>query len=312
MADIHNHGLTRSLSGLFQSSKYSDLTVRCGSEEFKLHRAIICPRSTFFAAACDGHFQVNELSNSNLGPRKVQYMLIFLLQEAQTSTIILAEDDPPTVSRMLTYLYTLDYDDEGDAASAQHYMVNGPKVTTSQAPTSEAPTTEATPLSAEELLRHAKMLNNVVVCAIAQKYDIGELKELAKATFRQLLWLNDPDHGLPDIIHAVFETTSATDPGLRQTAVEYCVKFSSNIVADDRLCSMIEDHGELGLDVLREVDKKANTTVQQKELLHTTLVALKAELGHMVNDNICSAWGCPVNRRNLQIQTFLDRIKTLS
>ena len=62
MADIHHRGLTRSISGILQSAKYSDLTVRCGSEEFKIHRAIVCPRSTFFAAACDGQFRVYDLS----------------------------------------------------------------------------------------------------------------------------------------------------------------------------------------------------------------------------------------------------------
>ena len=62
MADIHRRGLIRSHSGILQSAKYSDLTVRCGSEEFKIHRAIVCPRSKFFAAACDGQFRVHDFS----------------------------------------------------------------------------------------------------------------------------------------------------------------------------------------------------------------------------------------------------------
>ena len=88
---------------------------------------------------------------------------------------------------MLTHLYTLAYDDEGDAASTQHHMANGTKMVTSQ-----ALTTVTTPLLAEELLKHAKMMNNVVVGAIAQKYDIGKLKKLATAKFRELLWLGAP------------------------------------------------------------------------------------------------------------------------
>ena len=189
---------------------------------------------------------------------------------------------------MLTYLYTIDYDDEGAPASAQHYMVKGTNVANSQ-----AQATMTTPLSDKELLRHTKMMNNVAVCAIAQKYDIDELKELATAKFRHLLWLEAPNHGLPDIIGAVYETTSTTDPGLREVAIEYCVRYSTNIVVDDRI---IKDYGELGLAVLREVDQHANNNrlqkellhaelVQQKkktELLHTRLVTLKGELAQML------------------------------
>ena len=147
---------------------------------------------------------------------------------------------------MLTYFYTLTYDDEGDLASAEHYMVNGTK-------SSRAATTPSTPLSEEELSRRAKMVNNVVVYAIAQKYDISELKELAKSKFRELLWLEDPSHGLPVVIDVVFATTSVTDSGLlRNIVAEYCTHFTPKIVADDHLSSMIEDHGELGLAVLRQ------------------------------------------------------------
>ena len=62
MADIHHCGLTRSNSGILQTAKYSDLTVRCDFEEFKIHRAIVCPRSKFFAATYNGQFRVYDLS----------------------------------------------------------------------------------------------------------------------------------------------------------------------------------------------------------------------------------------------------------
>lgn len=176
---------------------------------------------------------------------------------------------------MLTYLYTLDYDDEGDAASVQHYMANGTKVVTCQ-----APTTMTTPLSAEELVRHAKMMNNVVVYAIAQKYDIAELKELATVKFCELLWLQAPSDGLPDIIDAVFETTSITDPGLRKVAFKFCTHYSTKIVADEHLCSIIKDHGELGLEVLRGVDEES---CQQKQLLLRKLATLKGELAQIMS-----------------------------
>ena len=59
MPTVHQNNLINSVSSLFSSSKYSDLTIHCGSDVYELHRAIICPRSDFFAAACDSGFQVH-------------------------------------------------------------------------------------------------------------------------------------------------------------------------------------------------------------------------------------------------------------
>lgn len=58
MDDIHKSGIVTGLQNLWSSAQYSDMIVRSGSEEFKVHRAIICPRSKFFATACNGAFQV--------------------------------------------------------------------------------------------------------------------------------------------------------------------------------------------------------------------------------------------------------------
>ena len=196
---------------------------------------------------------------------------------------------------MLNYLYTLNYDDEGAPASAQHYMVNGTNVANSQ-----AQATMTTALSDKELLRHGKMMNNVAVCAVAQKYDISELRQLATAKFRDLLWLQAPNYGLPDVISVVFETTSVTDPGLRDVAVEYCVHYSTNVFLDDHLGSIIKDYGELGLAVLRQVDQQANENRQQKELLHTQLVTLKGELAQMLKAN---SYSCPA------VSTLVQKLK---
>jgi hypothetical protein len=58
MADIYGNGLRASLSGIYKSGKYSDMAIVCGTREFMVHQAVVCPRSKFFAAACDGSFQV--------------------------------------------------------------------------------------------------------------------------------------------------------------------------------------------------------------------------------------------------------------
>ena len=58
MTDMQKDIVVASNMSLLTSQLYSDITIRCGVDEYKLHRAIICPRSTFFAAACNGEFMV--------------------------------------------------------------------------------------------------------------------------------------------------------------------------------------------------------------------------------------------------------------
>ncbi|OXV08566.1 hypothetical protein Egran_03671 [Elaphomyces granulatus] len=73
-------------SSFFLSPKYSDLTIICGGEVFSAHRAVVCPRSGYFARACDGEFK-----------------------EASTRTIELINQQPILIRKVLEYLYMGDY-----------------------------------------------------------------------------------------------------------------------------------------------------------------------------------------------------------
>ncbi|KAF5610717.1 amino acid transport gap1 [Fusarium subglutinans] len=84
----------KALIDLLKTGDYSDLTITCGKDQYRVHKAIICPRSKFFKAACDGKFK-----------------------EAQTGTINLPDDDPVAVRMMIEYLYHDAY-----APSARMYI----------------------------------------------------------------------------------------------------------------------------------------------------------------------------------------------
>ncbi|KAF5989214.1 speckle-type POZ [Fusarium coicis] len=81
----HFEMLGKSLFKLYETEMYSDLKIACGWDIHKVHKAIICPRSTFFTAACNGNFK-----------------------EGLESMINLPDDDPTVVREMIYYLYNLD------------------------------------------------------------------------------------------------------------------------------------------------------------------------------------------------------------
>ncbi|KAF2459116.1 hypothetical protein BDY21DRAFT_267532, partial [Lineolata rhizophorae] len=71
---------------LFIDPKYADLTVTCGTDVYRLHKSVVCPRSDFFAKACEGNFK-----------------------EGRDSVIHLDDDDGLAVRLMVYFFYHLDY-----------------------------------------------------------------------------------------------------------------------------------------------------------------------------------------------------------
>lgn len=80
--------LVNGLARLFDSGDYSDLTIKCADDEWKVHRSVLCPRSTFFANACKEGFR-----------------------EGVSHVIELKEDDPALLREFLVACYTCSYDD---------------------------------------------------------------------------------------------------------------------------------------------------------------------------------------------------------
>ena len=95
-------------------------------------------------------------------------------------------------------------------------------------------------------------MNNVAVYAIADKYGIPELKELAKTKFKPLLLCAHLTSKTPIFVNAIFETTPSTDPGLREVAIEFCQSHVRTILDDSHSSYMLKDHAELSLGVMRK------------------------------------------------------------
>ncbi|KAF2439775.1 hypothetical protein P171DRAFT_500463 [Karstenula rhodostoma CBS 690.94] len=93
---------------LLASGEYSDLVITCETKRWNVHKAIICPRSHFFAAAV--RFPVGK--------------------EKEDGVIDLPEDEVSRVEHMLTFLYTSEYEMTlGTCPEGQHihFLWNPPR-----------------------------------------------------------------------------------------------------------------------------------------------------------------------------------------
>ncbi|OCK75339.1 hypothetical protein K432DRAFT_466403 [Lepidopterella palustris CBS 459.81] len=184
------------IQGLLSSGEYSDFTITCGDDTYAVHKAIICPRSDFFAKA------------------------VKFGKEAEENKIVLVEDEPEIVKLMIQYLYELDYDEpklptldissDDDlelTAFKELAIIKGGK---HKAAKPAAPATDRNPMM---LITHAK------VYAIADKYNILGLKEVVIDKFEEECKYSWDDPAFPMAIGVIFESTPNIDKGLRDIAV---------------------------------------------------------------------------------------------
>lgn len=190
------------------------------------------------------------------------------------------DDDPVTVKRILTYLYTLDYDDDGELASPIHYIDDRTIERSGLLPELQLSEVEAT--------KYAKEMNNIVVYAIAEKYNIPEVKELAKAKLSETLWLDGLCGDPLTIVNTIFETTPGIDAGLCNVATAFCTSHIQDILDDGGLNCMLEDHGDLGLGilqmVLRQRTEEEVQEEQEKQHLRHNISKLKNKLQTPLNE----------------------------
>ena len=147
------------------------------------------------------------------------------------------DDDPQTIKRMLFYLYNLDYPDHGVPDIQAEHVATGrssPPHLRHKTPTTIEEVTDRSAnleLSESATTTHdPRMMNNVLVYAVAEKYDIPDLKDLAKTKFQNLAWSKWPHDHFYALAEAVFSTTPDTDMGLRQIVLDLCEQHFQDIL----------------------------------------------------------------------------------
>ena len=181
---------------------------------------------------------------------------------------------------MLTYLYTLDYDDQdaSDAAAMEESQNTGGRDTDSSSKPEVVDDATAV---------HRKRMNNVLVYALAEKYNMPALKELAATKF---VGCEGPVGfaQYQELVNVIFESTPDTDIGLRNVVILDCVnsQFIEKVLEEEGLAPAIRDHGRLGLGMLREVAKQLENLNSELEMKEQEAKAREKDLVEGLNAKI--------------------------
>ncbi|RAL01447.1 BTB/POZ domain-containing protein [Aspergillus ibericus CBS 121593] len=184
------------ISRFFLSTKRSDLTIACEDQTFPAHRCVVCPQSSYFARACNGHFKESH------------------------GTIEIQDLKPILVEKTLQFLYTGDYTTKSDLPS------NSPTEKFGRTSTLSSPVSQSFPVhlvtQADDLCTarfHVRMY------AQGSYFQVDALKAKAKEHFAKA-FLENVDRGVfAAIVEEVYTSTVSSDRGLRDIVVEKIMKF---------------------------------------------------------------------------------------
>lgn len=208
--------------------------------------------------------------------------------------MILKDDDPATVERMLKFLYTRDYDDQAPA------QIEGPLSTLKDAvgPMVEddghetlsfaiSETAETTVVDGKvtdrdfSALELSRALINIAVYAIAEKYDLKDLKMAAKNRCFSQPWASWPLDDLRVIAKEVYSSTPSPDRGLRDKIICDCAYHAQKLTEQEDWISAIKMDADFGFDLFQRMAEKQMETMMELEnsqYKSTGLLRQKVEL----------------------------------
>ncbi|KAK6508692.1 hypothetical protein TWF506_010771 [Arthrobotrys conoides] len=195
--------------GFLESGKYSDFTIICGSKEWKVHRAIICPQSEYFATVCDSSFKEAKEAEINLAneiPLDIESMLKFLY--TGDYTVVETIEQPPSSGLDGDLVSSLSVLALGGDADEKNWLGPDDLLKSGSPELAIAKPTTQTSQNIREQRRH------IIMYALGDQFMIEKLKVYAAKKFQD----NMPDTWMPDhwqLLDGIEARNSPTDQALR-------------------------------------------------------------------------------------------------
>ncbi len=136
------------------------------------------------------------------------------------------------------------------------------------------------------------MLNDISVYAIAHKYNIPTLKELAIFKFRSLAYSVWPHHDFPAIVISAYNSTPDNDEELRGTVASICAQHIDDVLRLKSSSALkMRDNGIIGFDMLEKVktikDGDFHDVFSTLQSVEEELNELKSWFEVLVREQMC-------------------------
>ncbi|KAH6864904.1 hypothetical protein BKA58DRAFT_462356 [Alternaria rosae] len=253
MANASRLQVVDAVQSCLTSDKYSDLTIKCRDDVYKVHKVIVCTRAGFFAGAMRFGGQ----------------------QGAQHDVVDLSKDEPKVIASLVQYLYSGEYGndfysvteiDHAEPLSASQIIIargEGYSAVHQRSYTYAFPPHLPAVMfinlggvgckmgftcckargPPSQLLDHSKMY------AITDKYVVTGLKELACKSFRRAcgyFWNSD---AFATAIDHAFSSTVSKDTDLRSIIIQ-TISTHMAIVKKPEIQALVLKHGDLAIGIL--------------------------------------------------------------
>ncbi|KAK6349378.1 hypothetical protein TWF730_010125 [Orbilia blumenaviensis] len=252
------------MSSLLESGKYSDFTIKCGSKQWKVHRAIICPQSKFFETLCDSDFKEAKSAEINLSdeaPSDIQAMLEFLYTgQYSIAPLELPEEDFGETNSIKETLGTSSQtadnsgdDGNGEGSESESNELGQRSVNDHGEPT----TTPLSQLMSGDMLRERL---HIVMYALGDKFMIEKLKTEAAQTFKEGL----PDEWTSDqwcLVIDIDQKTASTDQVLRAPIIELWLQNGIELLKTEEFRENIAKFPDMELQFLRKHATDLSSTI---------------------------------------------------
>lgn len=183
---------------------------------------------------------------------------------------------------MISYMYTFDYKDEQHQDPEECNSLSrdqAMKIVLEERPNTPMPVPVPVADDPDNSLsgreeHQPTLFSSVRVYAIAEKYTIPALKELARCRFCDWADHNWSCADFHNVAREIFDSTPSHDRGLRGVVVRIVAKHVYALVEDDNVRQLVEDTGDLGWNVIRQLLKIHS---EEKSQLRSQIEILEAE-----------------------------------
>ena len=190
---------------------------------------------------------------------------------------------------MLIYLHELDYPD-GDTAIDQlpceilgAHKSHNLRVRSHRSPNKEANT--RCPCSSEH-----QMMNNVLLYAIAGRYDISKLQQLARHKFSVSTAYHCTDMEFAWATQAVFTTTPEHDTSLREDMISLYTKEFHILMSQPDIMAAVMETKELSFALMKYMVQKGNKDKQSLQLALDSKAVLQEDLSDARKEIVSIKW----------------------